>query len=259
MSYKVALALTLLFLPLTAFTASFHFTPEATITDETITLYLDIDGMVNVKGMDVVLEWDADVLTFLNAQFTGRVLPAFTEFHRTIDNEAGLFEILLLQQCEGGCTGDADSFLVLTFDPVSDGSTRIFVRTVHPWGDPVLVDPSNSAIEFEADTAFVTVEDVDPVPGAAALRLYQNYPNPFNPNTTIRFEITERSAVFLGIYDIGGRLIAALIEGIEYDAGTWTVEWDGRNDEGRLVPSGVYFCLIEAAGRESSTKLVILR
>ena len=259
MSYKVALALTLLVLPLTVFASSFHFTPDATITDEPFTLYLGIGGMIDVKGMDVVLEWDAGILTCSGAHFLGEALPAFTEFHRTIDNEAGLLEILLLQQCAGGCTGAADSFLVLTFDPVSNGSTGIVVRTVHPWGDPVLVDVSNNSVEFEADTALVTVENVDPVPGAAVLRLHQNYPNPFNPTTTIRFDIPERSPVYLRVYDIGGRLVATLIEGAEYDWGTWTTEWDGRNHLGKLVPSGVYFCFIEAAGRESSRKLVILR
>jgi hypothetical protein len=259
MSYKVTLALTVLFLPLTVFAASFHFTPEATITDEPFTLYLGIGGMVDVKGMDVVLEWDAGVLSCSGAEFAGEALPTFTEFHRMIDNGAGLLEILLLQQCEGGCTGDADSFLVLTFDPVLNGSTGIIVRMVNPWGDPVLVDVSNNGVEFEADTALVTVENVDPVPGAAVLKLHQNYPNPFNPTTTIRFDIPERSAVHLRIYDIGGRLVAALIEGAEYEEGTWAAEWDGRNNEGRLVPSGVYFCFIEAAGRESSRKLVILR
>jgi len=259
MSKKALLVLALLILPLSAFSASFHFSSTAVITEEPVTIYLSIDGLVDVKGVDVVLEWDAGIIACSGALFANGALPTFTEFHRFLDNDAGYLEMVLFQQCAGGCTGDADSFLVLTFDPVSSGSTEIIIRMIHPWGDPVLIDSSNGSIDFEVDTALVTVEYVDPVPEIRAVKLYQNYPNPFNPTTTIRFDIPERSAVYLRIYDIGGRLVGNLIEGTWYDEGTWSTEWDGRNDEGRLVPSGVYFLFIEAAGQESSRKLVILR
>ncbi len=70
--------------------------------------------------------------------------------------------------------------------------------------------------------------------------VHQNYPNPFNSNTTIEFNIPERSSVELDIYDISGRLVRKLVSG-EFPAGSNQVTWNGANDAGRDAASGVYF------------------
>jgi flagellar hook assembly protein FlgD len=90
-------------------------------------------------------------------------------------------------------------------------------------------------------------------------KLYQNYPNPFNPVTTIRFDVSARSPVYLRIFDVNGRLVRVLIDGKEYEIGNWERQWDGKNDGGLLVQSGVYLCVYEACGQRMSSKLVILR
>ncbi len=95
--------------------------------------------------------------------------------------------------------------------------------------------------------------------GPPSLRLEQNVPNPFNPETTIRFGVpAPGEVVSLKIYDVAGRTVATLLDG-EKVAGSRTVRWDGRDNTGRIVASGVYFYRLEA-GRESvSKKLVVLR
>jgi hypothetical protein len=86
----------------------------------------------------------------------------------------------------------------------------------------------------------------------AEFSLSQNYPNPFNPTTQIRFELPLTSMVDLKIYDILGREIKTLVKG-ELNPGTYSYEWDGRNDFGNPVSSGMYRYRI-TAGNFSETK-----
>jgi len=98
--------------------------------------------------------------------------------------------------------------------------------------------------------------------GPQALRntLAQNYPNPFNPSTTIRFSLREKSPVTLKIYDARGRLVRTLVRGDVRAAGvTHTLQWDGRNDAGQVVSSGVYFYRLEAPGFSQTRKMVLLK
>jgi photosystem II stability/assembly factor-like uncharacterized protein len=78
-----------------------------------------------------------------------------------------------------------------------------------------------------------------------AFRLEQNYPNPFNPETGIRYELPHDSNVTLAVFDLNGRRVALLESGLK-TAGQHFVRWDGRDDEGRRVASGVYFYRLDA-------------
>jgi FlgD Ig-like domain len=88
--------------------------------------------------------------------------------------------------------------------------------------------------------------------------LAQNFPNPFTPSTTIEYTLGERSSAVLGIYDAAGRLVVRLDEGV-HDAGTYRAEWNGRDVDGRLVGSGVYFCRLEDAPWTAARKMVLVR
>jgi hypothetical protein len=102
---------------------------------------------------------------------------------------------------------------------------------------------------------------VKPIP--REFRVYQNYPNPFNPETWIPFQIPEASRVVVRIYDVMGRLVRELDLG-EKETGYYldrsrAVYWDGRNDLGEEVSSGVYFYQVEAGRFSSVRRMVILR
>ena len=88
-------------------------------------------------------------------------------------------------------------------------------------------------------------------------KLSQNFPNPFNPSTKIRFSIPNMENVNLNIYDVHGRLIRTIINNTSYNAGTYDVNWDGRNEWGELVSSGIYFSKI-TAGKFTETKKMSL-
>ncbi len=91
-----------------------------------------------------------------------------------------------------------------------------------------------------------------------AYRLAQNFPNPFNPATTIKFDMKEKGLVSLKVYNVAGQLVRTLVDGVQ-DAGTYSIAWDGRNNGGSDVATGVYFYKMETNGFSSTKKMVMLR
>lgn len=91
-----------------------------------------------------------------------------------------------------------------------------------------------------------------------ALVLQPNFPNPFNPSTTIEYAIPARGRVSLRVFAVNGALVRTLVDGVE-GAGSRRVMWDGRDEDGLRVASGVYVLRIEAAGSSQSRKMVLLK
>ena len=109
-------------------------------------------------------------------------------------------------------------------------------------------------IFFEEDIGTVTGDDETP----AVYALSQNHPNPFNPSTTVRFSLARRGRVEMKVYDVTGALVRVLADEV-LDAGAHEVTWDGVNDEGRPLASGVYFYRMRSGEYESTRKMILLR
>jgi hypothetical protein len=114
------------------------------------------------------------------------------------------------------------------------------------WEPPLASDPAGRGESPEGPASNVR------------FALFQNRPNPFNPVTTIRFGIPQEVSVRLGIYDLAGRRVRTLVD-VTKEPGWYEVTWDGRNDAGLLVASGVYFCRLEAGRSRALRKLVVLK
>ncbi len=94
----------------------------------------------------------------------------------------------------------------------------------------------------------------------SVLKLYQNSPNPFNPVTTISFNIPAAGGekpVVLSVYDVAGRRVRTLVDEA-MSGGRYGAAWDGRDDAGAQVSSGVYFYRIEVDGMTSAAKKMVL-
>ncbi len=101
---------------------------------------------------------------------------------------------------------------------------------------------------------------VEPVGrSATSFELEPNYPNPFNPSTQIRFSLPQHEAVTLAVYDVHGRLIRNLVANESYNQGTYKVQWDGRNDAGMVVASGVYFGRMTAGTFSATQKMNLVK
>lgn len=88
--------------------------------------------------------------------------------------------------------------------------------------------------------------------------LHGCYPNPFNPSTQIRFELARPGQARLCIYDLNGRRVKRLVDQ-HLPAAVHTREWRGRDDEGRLVPSGLYFYRLDTESYSRTRRMVLLK
>ena len=96
------------------------------------------------------------------------------------------------------------------------------------------------------------------IPEGPSFSLSANEPNPFNPRTTIRFLLSASDHVRLSIYDTAGRRLRTLLEG-DASVGATSVEWDGTDDLGHAVASGVYLYRLETSAESQTRKLTLIR
>ena len=113
-----------------------------------------------------------------------------------------------------------------------------------------------TAEESAGQTGTTAVFGEDAVPGVSAL--YGNYPNPFNAGTAIRFQLGQMGPVSLDMYDIQGRLVRRLWQGI-LAGGEHQLAWDGRDERGRAVATGVYLSHLVAPGVVQARKMMLVR
>jgi hypothetical protein len=116
--------------------------------------------------------------------------------------------------------------------------------------------------DFEVHGALPPVAGVEPLAPEAPLLnvLYQGYPNPMNPLATINYSVKETGRVTLTIYDVSGRSVRVLVdEEMQASPAAYSVVWNGENEGGRTVASGVYFCEMKAKKFSSARKIVVLR
>jgi M6 family metalloprotease-like protein len=126
--------------------------------------------------------------------------------------------------------------------------------------DIVLTNPGGGSFTatdvFNINDVGTGADDTPVVPGEFALK--QNYPNPFNPITTIPFDVKERTHVSLKIYNLRGQEVRTLVDET-LDARSYGIEWNGRNDAGSSVASGVYFYKLVAGNFQDVRKLVLMK
>ncbi len=135
-------------------------------------------------------------------------------------------------------------------------------------------DPINGAIDFGGPhgwysfvpafrSGFIRYQyptgvDGEDSPLPEEFALGRNYPNPFNPETSIDFQLPISAEVALEIYNLLGQKVITLVGG-KREAGFYTVRWDGRNESGAVMPSGVYFYRLTAGGFVETKTMILLR
>ncbi|MCP4708809.1 MAG: T9SS type A sorting domain-containing protein, partial [Planctomycetes bacterium] len=93
---------------------------------------------------------------------------------------------------------------------------------------------------------------------ALKVTLAQNYPNPFNPSTTINWSQSSAQSMFLGVYNTNGQLIRTLVDE-HYAAGEHSTTWDGTNEQGQSVSSGVYLYRLQTGDRVESRRMILMK
>jgi len=143
------------------------------------------------------------------------------------------------------CVGDSAHIVTAATNEIRAALEWIFgVGAIPGLCEAPSCDPTNTP-EFEVGDE------------AAVTRLFQNSPNPFNPYTTLRFSLAAAGPTELSIYDVSGRRVRTLIRG-ELEAGSHEVVWDGTNEAGETLSSGVYWSQFDGAGVRSNKKMILL-
>jgi hypothetical protein len=107
--------------------------------------------------------------------------------------------------------------------------------------------------------SFIVTGVVNPISVPTDFVLGQNYPNPFNPTTLISYSLPKEAPVTFEVYNMLGVKVRTLMSSETRSAGTYTVSWDGRNDSGVGMPSGVYMYRVLAGTYMASKKMTLLK
>ena len=132
------------------------------------------------------------------------------------------------------------------------------VEIIEPADIQNMFDSFNTETEETEEAVETAVETSDQASVPQTFSLAQNAPNPFNGETVIRFALPQPSQVELAIYNLLGQPVAILVQGPSA-AGTFSVRWNGRDQAGRAVTSGVYLYQLRAGEYTEVRKLLLLR
>jgi len=229
-----------------------------------------------VEGIPIAYQYDSASSLYLT------VLPLShaPASNKLIDNQLCLFD---------GFTKE-EKYLYLSGDTLlsSDTSSNFYAGdwSMLSSAGPFVIVPMESTTVAFAVVAGSNISDLKENVKAAKIKYYdvrtdvksneeslvpsnfslkQNYPNPFNPSTTLPFSLKVQGSTFKGpihttlkIYNILGQLVRTLVDE-EKLPGRYEVVWDGKDDRGKEVTSGVYFYRLESSGSTETRKMILLR
>jgi len=139
-------------------------------------------------------------------------------------------------------------------DMDGDGKAELIVTRGYP------NIPLTAPVLYVVENGVVTAIDDDPsYSQPTAFSLKQNYPNPFNPVTQITYVLPEASTITLEVYNVLGQKVRTLINNQRQQVGTYSVQWDARNNYGQLMSSGLYLYQIRADGFAQTKKMMLIR
>ena len=125
-----------------------------------------------------------------------------------------------------------------------------FLRSVSIWFEAVVKYYHTTDVERDDDSEY-----------PSSYLLFQNYPNPFNATTDIRYQMSDvrsPTPMPLTIYNILSQKVKTLVD-VSQESGSYTVTWDGRDESGLEVASGVYFYRIEAGNFTATRKMLLMK
>lgn len=117
-------------------------------------------------------------------------------------------------------------------------------------------DPGRACVTIYT-TNTTPVSGSDPLPQVREIQL-TCYPNPFNTNTLIRYSLSIRTHVKLELFNLAGQKVASLVDEIQ-SSGRKSIMWEGLDDRGQPVSSGIYFCKISCNNLTKTEKIALLR
>jgi hypothetical protein len=165
------------------------------------------------------------------------------------------FELETLPSLPFTISDDEYRTFAVSFNPISSGPKHAVIIITHN------ASGSQTTVMVEGEGEGVMHGD-DIVENYAMTALLGNFPNPFNPITSIRYQVSGigDQFVFIEIYNIRGQLIRTLLDGSrEFGAGRYSVVWDGQDDSGVSVSSGIYFYRMRAGEYSAVRRMILMK
>jgi hypothetical protein len=177
---------------------------------------------------------------------TGNYEEAVYRFEEIIDNPPSCYDSL----CAMVDLGYTYSLM--------DGSSRSTFCGLHPEWKPTSIDAFHAERETIMDMLLGAMPSETHFPELSATTLLPNFPNPFNPTTTISFSLPKDGEVKLSIYNIKGQRVATLLNE-PLTSGQHKAVWNGKNQDGHAVSSGVYFYRLDTGDKTVTKKMLLLK
>jgi hypothetical protein len=231
--------------------------PENSLS-ENITITIKLPSFANASGQDVTFGDSIVMALTFEVSVNDSVISPFdfdTPIELTLPFKRGLMSNLGIEP------EDLSMFFVSESGSLeSAGITDIAVDTANNKITGLIAHFSTIAVAPKASQPgdVTSIGDSDPASNPKVFTLHQNYPNPFNPETTISFDVPRSSFVSLKIYNILGQEVKTLVNGHK-DAAKNTVKWDGTNNNGIKVNSGIYIYRLNAEGVTFTRKMVLVK
>lgn len=128
--------------------------------------------------------------------------------------------------------------------------------------DRVVLFGGQNGGQYYSDTEvlgyYVDPADAPSPPTPVSTTRLETRPNPFGPSTTVRFSLRSPGSAHLSVYDTGGRRVAALVDG-ERSAGVHSISWNGTDDHGARLPSGLYLLRLETSDGVATSRVSMIR
>jgi hypothetical protein len=244
-------------LPVTVMFVTFAQEEQGLIGSDYFAEYLhnnntDVKLMINSDMIAHSVDLDPDVLIYAD--------PSAMEFVNIMIQMANVYTYLNPSYEGSAANSDHHSFYQWGYDAVFAHEGDFFSFGWHKNYD--VVDSLNfpymkEVVKICLGTLWcVAAEEEVKAPGSFSLR--QNYPNPFNSETVIEYTLSKESQVKLVIYNILGQRVKTLLDQREV-AGYKRLIWDGKNQKGQVVSSGIYFYRMETEEFTQSKKMLLLK
>ena len=229
--------------------------PAATLeipeVGEHLTVNVDITGGKAVAGYQVTVGFDPTALRYLSATDAGY----FPSGAYTVPLQGDQDITVVAAALKGTATESHGILATLTFEVLAPKPTGIQLT------DVILSDATATAMAVQWTDGQNTWNDVTRIAPPEQTAMLPNYPNPFNPETWIPYQLAHSADVALRIYSANGHKIRTLKLGYQpagiYQNRSRAAYWDGKNERGEPVASGVYFYTLSAGSVTATQRMVI--
>lgn len=223
---------------------------ERVIAGEMVAVDVSLANVAALMGYGFTLNYETDNFEFVS------VAPADEDLLKSTGGETPLFHHIAgdgqVEVVNGMVNGSA----------ISGGGdiVRFVFRVLREFEDNARFEIANGLVFDPTNLSNLAV-----VAGVLELQstprefaLHQNFPNPFNPDTTIKYDLAESADVTLQIYNVLGQVVRTLVASEAQNAGRYQIRWNGMDDRGVPVSSGIYFYQIAADGKFSDVRKLML-